>query len=1353
MPDLQSSPEILRARFEALTAARQAGHLDDYGLEALAETGFRLAVHPATPVKEALRLLHRSVRLDGLNPTFPYHLARLYFLHGKLDQAAAWLTRAYYLCPTSHRVWCHISLLQWELNLQFHGNPEYESDFLKYHSDKVSQAIRHGQDSLDAGLIVFQPPKRPGPPKDGGQEGPPLETGGSVPPPPRESPRQTALLPRRWLNPGQCRWRGVHHVQIEQILEGQPRQGNLARILPLFTEVAEQAGKDPGDLSGFAILGLEWLIAGYPVASVRRLRQTLPATAASPSLSLLDTVCDLFETPAPDLPGRLAETCRQGGLPPLLAALIHQRRLLWQPLKFRGLGAFRLARQALGAEGEAGDNQESAAAGVQELIGRLRQAIQDLRPTRPEPLRDEPPRPRAAPGTGAEVPAALLAAVEQAVASLPVLVENAREMLRELETVAQDFPDPESVSRALADREIWNRILTALDKAKAAALDWIGALVTQVSEGQDPPCPDFPERREALQSSLQRINVGALRKPLTKRVDPLLRAGRERFPVEPGEPTARLLEILAEAEEISSADQASPGETSPSATAEESETGVDPFLTLEHKAQRLAEARDRLWHIIRERLAPVPPETDDKEAVYAQWQSDGQCAQQLVSRLQQATDRCREGLEGLLNRAAADPSSPRPADLTSYKEAVNACLNRVILGPLRRKLSEFNRIIQAAGEVAPRQAPRPMTELSDLLQEVQDLAPQASGEETPEEAAPSSPGEGPDSGPPPSTDREGEEVTAPETLHDTLPNLEQEVDRVFQAMLAPLETYSVELRESPPFQSLRRALQAWQAETRFRLGDYPGARRVWHDILQRERVDPGLLKNLAICAVQEDPWRQGMSSWCSYAEALYFLDILAGSPRPRARDRAEFHRSYGQSFAPAFLSDYDPDPKWQKWSWPKWQEKIDGPALVAFCTSPGRVRNFVAHKLLEFFHARFAATSPPLVLGISRADGERARTRAWEAGLAFLESLTPLFPHRIRAGFQDLTARHLDQALKACASPRRLLAEKDPEYEGEKEGFKLLLQDFCFLKLKLYVALQESREVVRSLPSLDFLNELARLDQVPIGLNEALLREAVGQHLRLTPERAQRLMTELSDHLIKRLLAFIFGPADTPEDTHLQQQQYNRLITDWVKLPVFAKMLDFIDDPQAFYPDEVREGLQQSGPSQKAAEILRGWHQHYPELSGPTRFLAMLLNREEKYEEAIEALSRTIAKGFHDKGVKSCRYQRMLSWFERSQVEEKQGRTNEALQSLTRAREDADVLIGEDFQPAGGTSCIFIRLLAWYRQGEALSKSGNRTEALSALRRARQAAELVINTSEISHERETATRIKAQLDDILSRSG
>ncbi len=936
---------------------------------------------------------------------------------------------------------------------------------------------------------------------------------------------------------------------------------------------------------------------------------------------------------------------------------------------------------------------------------------------------------------------------------LPVLVESAREMLRELEAQARDFADPESVSRALADREVWEQLLAALEKAKAAALGLLESLVHQVSEGRDPPCPDFPERRQDLQSALQGINVGPFRKALARRMDALLRGGRERFPVEPGEPSARLLEILAEAEEISSAEAASQGETAPSAFPGEGGAGADPFLSLEEKAQRLAERRDRLWHIIREHLAPVAPEKDDA-AVFAQWRSDCQCAQQVVPRLQQAAERCRESLEDLLNQAAADPSMPRPPDLTAYQEAVNACLNRVILGPLRRKLTEFNRTIQAAGEAAPRQAPSPMAELTDLLRELQDLEPQVSGEETPEAAA-SSPSPAEDQGPdpPPSADRAGEEAAPPDTLQNALAYLEREVDQVFQAALAPLEAYPVELRESPPFQSLRRAVQAWQAETRFRLEDYPRAQRLWHDIRQRERVDAGLLKNFAICATQEDPWRQGLSSWRNYLEVLYFLDILAGSPRPLARPRAEFHRSYGQAFAPAFLSDFDPDPKWQKWSWPKWQEKIDGPALVAFCTSPGRVRNFVEHKLLEFFHARFAATSPPLILGISRADGERARTRAWETGVAFLETLTPLFPPRIRAGFQDLAARHLDQALKACTSPRRLLAAKDPDYEEEKEHLRLLLQDFCFLKLKLSAALQESREVVRSLPSLDFLNELARLDQVPIGLNEALLREAVGQHLRLTPERAQRLMTELSDHLIKRLLAFIFGPADTPEDSHLQQQQYQRLITEWVKLPVFAEMLDFIDDPQAFYPPEVREGLQQSDPSPEAAEILRGWHERYPELSGPTRFLAMLLNREEKFEEAIEALTRTIDQGFHDQGVKSCRYQRMLTWFERSQVEEKQGRATEALQSLTRAREDADLLIGEDFQPAGGTSCIFIRLLAWYRQGEALSKSGNRTEALSALKQAHQAAELLLNTSESSQERQTAARIKSQLDDLLSRAG
>ena len=110
-PPLETDPRTLRAKLRALEAARATG-LDDVRLEALAEACFRIALHPGTAPVEAIQLLQRAAACDPANPKPAYHLARLYFVHDELGMAGQWLQRAFLLCPTSHRIWVHVSLLQ-----------------------------------------------------------------------------------------------------------------------------------------------------------------------------------------------------------------------------------------------------------------------------------------------------------------------------------------------------------------------------------------------------------------------------------------------------------------------------------------------------------------------------------------------------------------------------------------------------------------------------------------------------------------------------------------------------------------------------------------------------------------------------------------------------------------------------------------------------------------------------------------------------------------------------------------------------------------------------------------------------------------------------------------------------------------------------------------------------------------------------------------------------------------------------------------------------------------------------------------------------------------------------------------
>lgn len=148
--------------------------------ETMIEAGFRLAVHRRTVPPEALALLHRIHRLDGTDPRYPYHLGRMYPVHGWFDRAAEWLGVALDLSPTSHRIWSDLAVTLRELD-------QSRREQLGF----APGAFRHPLDLAD-----FTPPP---PRQDHGEPGE------------DENRSDTARINRATT----CRWTGVHDIRIE----------------------------------------------------------------------------------------------------------------------------------------------------------------------------------------------------------------------------------------------------------------------------------------------------------------------------------------------------------------------------------------------------------------------------------------------------------------------------------------------------------------------------------------------------------------------------------------------------------------------------------------------------------------------------------------------------------------------------------------------------------------------------------------------------------------------------------------------------------------------------------------------------------------------------------------------------------------------------------------------------------------------------------------------------------------------------------------------------------------------------------------------------------------------------------
>ena len=464
MSELLNDPVRLRRALERLKKPAGDGRASGEVNTAIAEASLRLAVHPGTSLEEAVPLVAAAVRNDPSNPKYAYHMARLCLLLDQLDAGAAWVELADRLCPSSHRIWCHASIMQMRLNARHHGDTQYEPDGLRRRAEALVEAVRSGSDDIDQGLLSFKPPtarKTPANQKVAGSEADSLDDGAAA--------RSAGPSRRRVVNPDRCRWSGVQDLSLEQALAASPSQRQMERLLPFLRSISEDVGRRPGGAAAFAIAATEWVVSGYPVATVRRLRGGIGGE--TPSLRLVDAVCDLFDCDEAEVPALIAKMVSAGTIPVMLGAIIHRRRVLWRPLEFRGLGAYRAARHLATELRKPGDgvakaDDEIAKVAGERALGVFR-SLKDLRRPKQVPLRDLAEREEAQVLTP-EVALARFVELERAAATL---IETRNRLLgyvkTELLPLSKQIGAPSDWGRAVAERSLTIAVTEALEQAGA----------------------------------------------------------------------------------------------------------------------------------------------------------------------------------------------------------------------------------------------------------------------------------------------------------------------------------------------------------------------------------------------------------------------------------------------------------------------------------------------------------------------------------------------------------------------------------------------------------------------------------------------------------------------------------------------------------------------------------------------------------------------------------------------------------------------------------------------------------------------------------------------------------------------
>ncbi|GHH32729.1 tetratricopeptide (TPR) repeat protein [Streptomyces umbrinus] len=482
---LENRPDVLWRRVSWLWSRVEEGEaLTEGQSEALVEACFRIGVHPGTEPATALVLLARAHRLDSQNPKHPYHVGLLYLRHGRPSAAVRWLTAAASLSPANHRIWAHLSSAL--KGLDERGPGADDSGDPKARAEAIAATVREGRDDFDP---------------DAAEPALPL------------------------LRPGECRWTGIHDMQADGRLRGRTAERTRDALAAELESIAELADQRRGGTAAFTVLAVQWMVYGYPTATVRRLAKRLPPDDG-PATRLLHLVCDLFETDRAELPARLADCLTERSLPDVLIALIHRRRLFWRPLRFPDLGAHAAAREF--TDGDPARHEKA-----------LRSASRALGAEPPEPMADVPVT------SDADEPDAVgpderLVGFEAAAGRLNGLIGDAQTHAKAL--AKGSVGDAADYARVLGDKETLAGMVDRLEALRLARLETLQRFKALEPAGLVMPFEVFHQRLEECEALFQQ-SPGSLRTILNKKVGRKLAPRQKEFGTTPAAPSDHVLAL------------------------------------------------------------------------------------------------------------------------------------------------------------------------------------------------------------------------------------------------------------------------------------------------------------------------------------------------------------------------------------------------------------------------------------------------------------------------------------------------------------------------------------------------------------------------------------------------------------------------------------------------------------------------------------------------------------------------------------------------------------------------------------------------------------------------------------------
>lgn len=1176
-PSISCDLKTLKDKAIVLSSKKNKG-VDE--LEALAEVWFRIALNTAVSENEAIRLLKRANRIDGTNPRYAYHIARIHFCRGELESAAAWLNSALSYCPTSHRIWAHVSLLQHELDKQYKGDDRFEPDALLKRGECIAEGIMNGVDSFDPDLMDFKPPislaAREAKARKERERNP---TSAMATADKKQDSGEVKATPtvKRMSRPGVCRWTGMVDLTVERLLTREPSTGVRDKLVARMENVLDLTGKRKAGTTAFAVLAIECLLAGppekpgYSPAIIRDLLSRIEATPEDKAVELVKIVCDLFEADIDRLPELLSTALERKKIPTALCALIHAKRLFWRPLVFGAIDRYLTAKTLIKNWQQAGDDQDQEEEALT-LIKRINVSRRYLVASPPEPV---PPGEQKQTEEAIDARCAQMAL--ETLSSIVGEVESIRAqatifLKEQLEPLIQEMEHADSAGRVTSDFRAFNHLLDEIDMVADLGIDAVARLSHQVENlNADELAPSFVGELERIDKLFKSLKLRQAKKTLKK----IENAVKKIFDPQTASPT--------EASPVLAGFTARLQKVSHSLTLKE-QVADEPIETrlgvLNEEAVRLKEKLDSFWNRLKElEVAKGEGDLTDQEI------RDGQLINRFAAELETITDRALKELETLRER-------PDFKDAVALEKTVKEFQN-ISSGKFKKKLRKL--ALPEAEE-----APEPCSG-----QKQHQISPKV--------------------------------LSGVQGIAETLDGVDTEIDGLISFYRNSFRTYSPKDRQHPAIRRLEIRTLSQAAELLFMLGKYRRAEKLWQDVLVLDGLSTATLNNTAVCrTLLGSDHSHVLLSWKYYLEVLYFLDVVSGDPRPLCIQRANFHKTYGSAFCCGFpLEEFENQ---------KSAEKDNEVAFCLLLNSGGSIRELISHTLCEIMNLRLNFRSPTLILGVGRNDPTEHRENAMKAMNQFIELLAPELPERIRAGFIQCCRVFFEKALASCMKPEGLTLAKNKYYHQEEERLIQWIAKVYKIKTKLFLAARSLRWIdkVKNLDFLENLDRLSRIPTrlnenywsnavTAAGLNSKYAEEmdklavSMALHLLQFIFDSENPVANRQEQLFRMLLASLNRSPDFWERVKESNQVHDDL---------FAA----IDDGIRLYKENTLAALRNENEADIEAAVadLKDRCETYPGITGPARHLAILLNRCGRPEEAVSPLEKAIKQGFLKDGVEQC---------------------------------------------------------------------------------------------------------------------